>query len=125
MFVLIHRLRESPLSVVANRFELRCRFKQLLLLCYTICPCCRLQDTCVANLIWNPCFIVEFSEATLKRILVLANLIVQNGNVFPELNNYSLCIFLRKMNTGFVFIAMLSIFIVSIGIRMGKRENAN
>ena len=38
MFVLIYGLREFPLSAVTNRFELRCKLKQLLLL-FTICPC--------------------------------------------------------------------------------------
>ena len=32
-------LREFPLSVFANRFELRCELKQLMLLYYKICPC--------------------------------------------------------------------------------------
>ena len=37
VFVLICRLRESPLSAVTNRFELKCQLKQLLLLYYKIC----------------------------------------------------------------------------------------
>ena len=38
-FVLIYRLRESPLSAIPNRLELRCQVKQLLLLYYKICLC--------------------------------------------------------------------------------------
>ena len=40
MFVLICWLRLFLSSAVANRFELRCQLKQLLLLYYKICPWC-------------------------------------------------------------------------------------
>ena len=36
-------LREFPLSVFADRFDLRCEPKQLILLYYKICPCSSLQ----------------------------------------------------------------------------------
>ena len=39
-FVLKFCLREFLLSAFANRFELRCEPKRLMLLCYKICPCC-------------------------------------------------------------------------------------
>ena len=40
MFVLNHWLREFPLSAVAaNRLELRCQLKQLLLFYHKICRC--------------------------------------------------------------------------------------
>ena len=39
VFVLIYWLREFHLSAFANRFELRCEPKQLMLLYYKICPC--------------------------------------------------------------------------------------
>ena len=39
VFVLIHWLREFPLSAVADPFKLECQSKQLLLLHYKICPC--------------------------------------------------------------------------------------
>ena len=39
MFVLNYLLREVLLSVFANRFDLRCEPKHLMLLYYTICPC--------------------------------------------------------------------------------------
>ena len=38
-FVLKFCLREFLLSAFANRFELRCEPKRLMLLCYKICPC--------------------------------------------------------------------------------------
>ena len=38
-FVLNFCLREFLLSEIANRFELRCEPKQLMLLYYKICPC--------------------------------------------------------------------------------------
>ena len=44
MFILIYRLRELPLSRVANRFDLRCHLKQLLLLYYKICPWCNKHE---------------------------------------------------------------------------------
>ena len=40
LFVLVYCLREFLLSAFANRFELRCEPKQLMLLYYKICPCC-------------------------------------------------------------------------------------
>ena len=40
MFDLNYWLREFPLSVFANCFELRCEPQQLMLLYYKICPCC-------------------------------------------------------------------------------------
>ena len=39
MFVLNYWLREFPLSVFTNRFELSCEPKQLMLLYYKIFPC--------------------------------------------------------------------------------------
>ena len=39
-FVLNFWLRDLLLSAFANRFELRCEPKQLMLLYYKICPCC-------------------------------------------------------------------------------------
>ena len=39
VFVLNYWLREFLLSAFANRFELRCEPKQLMLLYYKICPC--------------------------------------------------------------------------------------
>ena len=39
MLVLNCWLRDFLLSAVANRFELRCKPKQLMLLYYKICPC--------------------------------------------------------------------------------------
>ena len=39
VFVLIYRLREFPLSAVANRFELRSQLKEPLLLYQKFCPC--------------------------------------------------------------------------------------
>ena len=39
-FVLNFCLREFLLSAFANRFELRCEPKRLMLLYYKICPCC-------------------------------------------------------------------------------------
>ena len=43
------RLREFLLSAFANRFELRCEPKRLMLLYYKICPCCDnlLQKICL------------------------------------------------------------------------------
>ena len=40
-FVLNFCLREFLLSAFANRFELRCELKRLMLLYYKICPCYR------------------------------------------------------------------------------------
>ena len=42
MFVLNYWLKEFLLSELANRFELRCESKQLMLLYYKICPCCHM-----------------------------------------------------------------------------------
>ena len=39
-FVFSFCLREFLLSAIANRFELRCEPKRLMLLYYKICPCC-------------------------------------------------------------------------------------
>ena len=39
MFVLNYWLREFILSVFANRFELKCEPRQLMILYYKICPC--------------------------------------------------------------------------------------
>ena len=47
MFVMIHWLREFPLSAVTNRFELRCELKQRLLLYYKSVLVHRLLYKCV------------------------------------------------------------------------------
>ena len=45
MFVLNYWLSELLLSVFANRFELRCEPKHLMLLYYKICPCSRIYGS--------------------------------------------------------------------------------
>ena len=54
VFVLIYWFREFPLSAVADRFELRCQLKQLLLLFRKIFPCSRSnQDKERKQKIWS------------------------------------------------------------------------
>ena len=72
--VLKFRLREFLLSAFANRFELRCEPKRLMLLYYKICPCSGISNASFAR--------VDFVPDEHKKVVVVVWWVVGSFHKF-------------------------------------------
>ena len=82
-FVLNYWLGEFILPAIANRFELRCEPKQLMLLYYKICPC--YWEAVQVKVLCVKCYFLILSTESIERNFALLSLISKRAFWIPSL----------------------------------------